>query len=183
MFYPNKLEQMSRPTLRLKLVFVLCFTLVSTNLKGLPSDSEQPIHIKADSAEMDQGQGTAHYFGEVRLDRGTLRVDADRMTIKLNDNDQLTQLTAHGGPDGKQAHFQQKVEIDKPDVVAYADTIIYFADKDKIELRGNAQLTQDGNELRGELILYDVTLGKVDASARPGGKIDIIFQPSAIKLP
>jgi lipopolysaccharide export system protein LptA len=149
---------------------------------ALPSDSEQPIHIKADAAEMDQKQGTALYSGNVRLDRGTMKVNADTMTIKLNDNDQLTQLTATGAANGPQAHFQQKVETGKAEVIADADVIIYFADEDKIELRGNAHLTQEDNELNGQLIIYDVKAGKVDASAAPGQKVDIIFQPNAIKL-
>lgn len=163
-------------------MFLLLGQLVSTRAHALPSDSEQPIHIKADAGEMDQKAGTLFYSGEVRLDRGSLQVHADSMTIEIDDNDKLTQLTAHGQPNGKQAHFQQTVEINKPDVFADADIIIYFAEKEKIELRGNAHLIQNNNELRGELIIYDVTAGKVNASAQPGGKIDIIFQPSALKL-
>ena len=159
------------------------FGPVSGPVFGLPSDSEQPIHIKADAAEMDQKQGTALYSGNVRLDRGTMKVNADTMTIELNDNDQLTQLTATGADNGPQAHFQQKVEIGKAEVIADADVIVYFADEDRIELRGNAHLTQEDNELNGQLIIYDVKAGKVDASAAPGQKVDIIFQPNAIKLP
>ena len=156
---------------------------ISGSISGLPSDSEQPIHITADAAEMDQKQGTALYSGNVRLNRGTMKVYADTMTIELNDNDQLTQLTATGINNGLQAHFQQLVEEGKAEVVADADVIIYFADEEKIELRGNAHLTQQDNELSGQLIIYDVRAGKVDASAAPGQKIDIIFQPNAIKLP
>ena len=157
--------------------------LLTTCILGLPSDSDKPIHIEADAGEMDQKQGTALYSGNVRLNRGTLKVNADTMTIELNDNDQLTQLTAKGKENGPQAHFQQQVEAGKAEVIADADIIVYFADEEKIELRGNAHLTQDDNELRGQLIIYDVKAGKVDASAAPGQKIDIIFQPDAIKLP
>ncbi|MBV1906765.1 MAG: lipopolysaccharide transport periplasmic protein LptA [Pseudomonadales bacterium] len=158
-------------------------SIVGINLWALPSDAEQPIHIKADKAEMAQKDGTATYLGNVRLDRGTMRVNAEKMVIELNENDELTRLTARGKNQNIQAHFQQQVEVNKPDVQADADVIIYFADKDKIELRGNAHLTQDENELSGELIIYDVRTGRVDASASPGEKLDIIFQPAAVKLP
>jgi len=162
-------------------ISALMFT--TTTFWGLPSDSDQPIHIQADGGEMDQKQGTALYTGNVRLNRGTMKVSADTMTVELNDDDKLTQLTATGKKGGQQANFQQKVEAEKAVVFADADVIVYFADEEKIELRGNAHLTQDGNELRGQLIIYDVRAGKVDASAAPGQKINIIFQPNAIKLP
>ncbi|XOV84286.1 MAG: lipopolysaccharide transport periplasmic protein LptA [bacterium] len=140
---------------------------------GLASDADQPIHIEGDDAQLDQANETITYIGSVEVVQGTLRVQGDRMVVKIS-GDQVKRITTVGSP----ARYQQQLEDDKGQVTAHADSIIYHTAEERVYLNGSATLTQQGNELQGESIRYDIVKGKVDASAgdKPG-RVKMIVQP------
>jgi lipopolysaccharide export system protein LptA len=143
---------------------------------ALPEDAEQPIHIHSDSAELDQNKNVAIYHGSVRMEQGTMTVTGDRMTVELQD-----QLVVRITAEGDRAHYQQQVKPDESIVFADAKKIVYLTQEERVELTGNAYLTQDKNEFTGELIKYNVREGKVDAQASGQGKVQMILQPAALK--
>jgi lipopolysaccharide export system protein LptA len=150
--------------------------LVSSLAFALPEDSQQPIHIHSDSAELDQNKNLAIYHGSVKMEQGTMTVTGDTMTVVLQD-----QLVVRIIAEGNRAHYQQQVKPDESMVFADAKKIVYFTQEERVELTGNAYLTQDKNEFTGELIKYDVNEGKVDASANGQGKVQMVLQPAALK--
>lgn len=152
---------------------LLAAGVLPTSGWAVPEDAEQPIHIRADSAEIDEVRGLAIYRGGVRMDQGTLRVTADTMTIELAD-ERVVKITA----EGDRAHYQQRLEHDASEVVANARTIIYFTQEERVELIGMAQLSQEGNEFSGEVIRYDMRAGKVDARSQTGGGVKMVLQPA-----
>ena len=54
-------------------LFATTLSLLSGLAHALPSDSQQPINIQADSAEMDDKRGVAIYRGDVIITQGTLK--------------------------------------------------------------------------------------------------------------
>ena len=138
-----------------------------------PEDADQPINIRADSAELDEAKGLAIYRGSVQLDQGTLRVTADTMTIELADQ-KVVRITA----EGNLARYQQQLNQDQKTVIANAETIVYHTQAERVELIGQAHLTQNDNEFRGALIEYDMRAGKVNASASEG-RVQMILSPAA----
>ncbi len=138
---------------------------------AVPEDAEQPIHIRADAAELDEAKGLATYRGDVRMDQGTMRVTADTMIIELKD-EQVVKITA----EGNRAHYQQRLRKDEAEVLADARTIIYHTQDERVELVGDAFLTQDGNEFTGQVITYDIRAGKVDATAKEAGGVQMILK-------
>ncbi len=141
---------------------------------ALPEDADQPIHIRADNAEIDQDQGLVIYRGAVRVDQGTLRVTADEMTVEYVEQ-KVVRITATGSP----AHYQQQIEVGKEQVKAHSSTIVYHTQDERLDLHGNAFLTQEGNEITGDLIKYDIVAGKVDAKAESDSPVRMILQPAA----
>ena len=140
---------------------------------ALPEDADQPIHIRADSAEMDQQQGLVTYRGKVQADQGTMRVTADVMTVEYVD-EKVVRITAKGTP----AHYQQQIEADQQQVKGHSSTIVYHTQDERVDLKGNAFLTQEGNEITGDLIKYDIVAGKVDAKADKKDPVYMILQPA-----
>src|SRR5690554_7907613 len=55
--------------------------LLPAMASALPSDSEQPIHIQADTAELDDKKGTAIYRGDVVITQGTLKITGHTVTL------------------------------------------------------------------------------------------------------
>ena len=150
--------------------------LISVQAFALPEDSQQPIHIHSDSAELDQNKNLAIYHGSVKMEQGTMTVTGDTMTVVLQD-----QLVVRIIAEGDRAHYQQQIKPDESMVLADAKKIVYFTQEERVELTGNAYLTQDKHEVTGELIKYDVNEGKVDASANGQGKVQMVLQPAALK--
>ncbi len=165
----NSAHRQNRPGSRIhclhKTFLCLLLALCSSHVWSLASDADQPIHIEGDDAEIDQNNETIIYTGSVEIVQGTLRVQGDKMVVKIN-GDQVERITTLGSP----ARYQQELEDDQGEVRARADSIIYHTAAERIYLNGQATLVQKGNELQGESIRYDIVKGKVDASAgdKPG---------------
>lgn len=123
--------------------------------RALPSDREQPIEIVADRASLDQRAGIAVYTGRVRLTQGTLRVDSERMTIWLED-EEVQRIRAEGD-EARQARYEQQPEAGAARVRADADVILYLVDRQRVRLRGDAVLVQAGDRFEGEALRYDIT--------------------------
>jgi lipopolysaccharide export system protein LptA len=123
--------------------------VIYSSVFALPDDQYQPIEIHADSATRNEKQGITIYQGNVFMKQGSLEVRADNITVR-NPDDASANLVATGKP----AHFQQQPEPDKDVVHASATTILYLLDDGKIELTGNALLTQGDAKISSDRIVY-----------------------------
>ena len=150
------------------------WSLATFPVLALPEDAEQPIHIRAASAEIERQAGRIVYLGSVRVDQGTLQVNAERMVVDY-ENGKVVRITATGAP----AHYRQDLEEDAGRVEADASTIVYHTRESRIDLKGNAHLTQKGNALIGDLIRYDIVAGRVDAGAPDQGPVQTTLMPAA----
>ena len=155
----------------------LVVTLSAGSAFGLPEDADQPIHIRADNVEYDQNGNRVIYRGSVQVDQGTMRVTAETMIIDLKDGKKVLRITAEDTP----AHYQQQIEADSELVKAQALTIIYHTQDERVDLKGAANLQQEGSTLTGDLIVYDIVAGRVDASAESDAPVTMILQPSAMQ--
>jgi lipopolysaccharide export system protein LptA len=161
-------------------LFLTALTLLGANAHGLPDDQEQPIKIAADRAEIDDASGTATYYGDVRLEQGSMRVTAATLTIET-ERESVTRITAEGAPDGEPAHYQQQPTVDEELVLADARTIVFHTDEDRIELEGDARLRQAEDRFEGDRISYDVRARKVAASSeREDGRVNFTIRPERI---
>jgi lipopolysaccharide export system protein LptA len=117
---------------------------------SLPEDQYQPIEIHADSAIRHEKEGVTTYNGNVLMRQGSLQVEADTITVSNSDNKSATNLLATGKP----AKFQQQPEANKDIVYATANIINYQLDEGKIELAGQALLTQGEAKISSDKIVY-----------------------------
>lgn len=155
----------------------LVVTLSAGSASGLPEDADQPIHIRADNVEYDQNGNRVIYRGSVQVDQGTMRVTAETMIIDLKDGKKVLRITAEDTP----AHYQQQIEADSELVKAEALTIIYHTQDERVDLKGAANLQQEGSTLTGDLIVYDIVAGRVDATAESDAPVTMILQPSTMQ--
>lgn len=148
--------------------------MASANLAfALPTDSKQPIHISADSAEISEPKGVATYTGNVELEQGSLHVTADKLTIHTK-NGEVTLITAAG----KRARFHQQPEVDAAPVQGGARSISYFTNEQKVVLEGDAELKQAEDSFRGERIEYDIATKVVNAAgAETSSRVETVVHP------
>ncbi|WP_157960392.1 lipopolysaccharide transport periplasmic protein LptA [Marinimicrobium alkaliphilum] len=131
------------------LALVLSLPLVAS---ALPDDREQPIHIEADRAELDQRRGITTYEGDVRMRQGSMRIEADKVIIHTNEANDVERVEAHGSP----AHLQQRRDPERGPMHARADAIDYDVAREQVLLLRNASLEQDGSTMSGNRINYNM---------------------------
>lgn len=159
----------------LALLMSAALLLNATSVLALPSDSSQTITLEADRATYNEKTGITTYTGNVIIQQGTIRIQADSLVATLNKNRQIQQVTAKGRP----AKFQQQISTEKGIARGEGQTIVYNAETGIITMTGKAYLFQDGASFRGNTLRYSISAGDIEASGGSQGRIQIIIPPSA----
>ncbi|HEC18940.1 MAG TPA: lipopolysaccharide transport periplasmic protein LptA [Gammaproteobacteria bacterium] len=155
-------------------------------------DTQQPIHIEADRAEVDEPRGVMTYSGHVVLRQGGIQVQADTLVVYSKDGE-LQRITAQGQP---VRYWQQatggdaKTEGTKKEVRGESQRLEYNTGNKQVLLLGQAEFWQGGNRFSGNRIQYDSAAERVIANA--GGvkgadgaapRVSVTLQPRKKKAP
>lgn len=132
---------------------------------ALPDDSQQPIRISADQALRDDRKGITVYTGNVRMQQGSLQIEADKITLHHR-QDQPDRIVARGTP----ARMQQQPEIDQEPVRAAARTIEYFRAEERVYLTREARIEQNGAIVTGDTIDYLFAEQRIKAQSGSNGE-------------
>ncbi len=146
---------------------------------ALPEDRDQPIRIEADEALRDEKQGFTRYEGNVKMDQGSLHIEADRITV-FHDQREAHRIIAEGNP----ASLQQQPEPDKGLVKARARVIEYFKSEDRIRLSENANIEQEGSIVTGDSIDYYIAEQLVRADSdksREDSRVQVVIPAQAVQ--
>jgi len=130
-----------------------------------------PVNIAANSAELDDRQGTGVYQGDVVVTRGNMTLWADRITLYAPDR-RPERLVAEGQP--------VRVEMPDPEQqprTATAQRMEYHFATQILTLIGEARVTTNTEDARGEKISYDLTRDIIRAESSPGQRVQITIQP------
>jgi lipopolysaccharide export system protein LptA len=153
--------------------------LVTLPASALPEDRDQPIRIEADEALRDEKQGFTRYQGNVKMNQGSLRIEADEVTVYHVD-EEADKIVARGKP----ARFQQQPEAAKGLVKARAETIEYYKDDDRVQLLDNASIEQDGSTVTGDSIEYFIAEQRVRADSdrsRGESRVQVVIPAQVIE--
>jgi len=157
--------------------------LSSATAWALPSDRNQPITLVADRATFNERTGITTYTGNVIIEQGTMRLQANSIVANLNSKKEISTITANGSP----AQFQQKTDPNKGLAKGQAQKIVYNAETGIITLSGGAFLQQDGASIRGNTLRYSMNKGDIEAIGTPNntgsssGRVQIVIPPSSSK--
>lgn len=155
---------------------LLLLALPTGPIQALPDDQDQPIHISADKALRDEKQGFTIYSGNVQMEQGSMRLEADKLTI-YHETEEVDRIVAEGRP----AKMQQQPELDKGVVHAHADVIEFFKSEERVHLQTNARIEQEGSVVSGDSIDYFIAeeLVKADSDqAVEGNRVNVVIPPS-----
>lgn len=126
-------------------------------------DTQQPIHIEADRAEINEAQGVMTYTGHVVLRQGGIELRADTVVVYARE-DVLQRITAEGAP----VHYRQE-RADQKEIRGASQRMEYDAETKRLLLLGEAEFWQGGNRFSGNRIQYDQVSERVIASAGEAG--------------
>ncbi len=160
---------------------ILCLALlasVAVPAAAQSGDANQPIHIQANAATLDDRKNVAVYTGNVIITQGSMRLTGSRVTLTLDNAGEVQKLVSTGSP----ATFRQTPAGGKQ-VDARALTIEYHADTERVVLIDQAFLEQAGNTFQGQRVTYDIQRQVVDAGRATAvdgestERVEIIIQP------
>lgn len=174
----NSLIKYGQNTLfNIKIITIFITSFVSASLFALETDFSQNIVIDAKKQELEIKTNTLSFSGDVEVKQGSLRMKADRLeVIKADENDPASQdiLRATGLP----ASYQQVLESGET-LVATAQNIQYKVKDRILTLSGKASISQQGSQVSGETIEYNLVEQKLIASSntQQGQKVRTVLTP------
>ena len=146
--------------------------LFQAPVQALSSDRDQPMHIEADHADINDQTGVHVYTGNVVVTQGSMRLTADHLTLQIEDGE-IIEGVALGQP----ATYKQRPDDRDEDVHAESLRMEYYAGNERIILIDQAEVTQAGDVFRSQRIVYDVAGDVVNAGDGDGDRVRITLQP------
>lgn len=164
-------------------IFLLIITLSffwSFMVFALPTDSEQTLHVVADSSLVDYKKGTSTYEGNVKVTQGTSKVIADRLITNNNANHKIEEAIAYGIKE--LAEYITITKVGDPEFHAKAKIIKFYPAKSLVILEGDVDVIQGENNFHGPLIIYNIKDQIVTAPASKSGRATLVIEPDKLKL-
>ena len=133
--------------------------------------NEQPINIEADHFEMLLAENQATYTGSVVAVQGDYEIQADKLTVFFNDDNEIVSMQASGAP----AKLSNSAE--DPPITVTGPQMEYRFQDSTIRVTGNGILTQGEDRVMAEVILYDLDTERAQAFSTQGGRVKLTLEP------
>ncbi|MFC6669489.1 lipopolysaccharide transport periplasmic protein LptA [Marinobacterium aestuariivivens] len=147
---------------------------ISGSALALPGDRNQPIHISADQATIDDVSGVTTYAGNVHIEQGSMKISARQVDLHRNDGD-VSRILATGN-----VHFQQQAASNKPVTNAYGERMDYDIGRREVTITGEAKVVQQKDTFTGQKIVYNLDKSIVNAfsgKGEQGQRVQMVIQP------
>lgn len=119
---------------------------VSFGLDGEGFESDAPLEVTSDTLEVNQGNGTATFRGNVLASRPDFRISAEEILVEYSqESDGIHKVIA-----------KDQVVVVLRTRSAKADNAVYLADSEIIEMSGNVLLNMGNAIVSGDRLTFDV---------------------------
>ncbi len=165
-----------------QLIIGILISLLMLPAFALESDATQAIKIEADKMQLDERKGITKYEGNVKLVQGSLSLTADFLEMTTKDG-KLQHIRIAGTP-SQPASFKQTTEAGQT-AHGQAQKMDFSANKSRLVLTGQAELTQGNNFIRSERIdyntlsnsLYAGKNGSQQSDSSTDGRVHMVITP------
>jgi len=154
----------------------LLFGIMSSSVRALESDSEQPITIDSNTATYDDATATSIYTGNVISVQGSIRVNSDKLVVYFVDGDAEKLVFT-----GNKAKFKQTPSEGSEDITGEALTGEFYPKKNLLILIDDATVWQGNATYSSNLIEYDIktSLVKAGEKSSESKRVHVILKPKA----
>ena len=138
------------------------------------------LGISADegfASKMDFEDSTWHFEGNVVIDTENGHIESDVADMAFSGY-QLQTATITGSP----ATFEMQRPGSEETTYAEAGQLVYNFDEGVIEFSGEATITEGGNQISSEFLVYNISEQRINATSAGEGdpKVRIIYTPGAL---
>lgn len=142
---------------------------------ALEEDARQPISIESNSGFYDDKKGVSIYKGKVVIIQGSMRLEADKVVVYL-DNREIQKMVATGTP----VKFKQTPEVGKEDVHGNSLVAEYYPESELLIMMQEAVIWQGKNSTASERIEYDRISEVLKAGdGKSSTRVRVILQPKS----
>ena len=160
-------------SMRRSIPILLAALLAADVADARAGDRDQPMSVESDRSDGGLGDDDAlRLQGNVRIEQGSLRIQADRATVERAGGE-IARIVLEGAP----VRMDQLNDRGEP-MSATAARVTYTPTDEIIVLSGGAQVVQPRGTMSAETIRYNMTTGNVDAGG-DGGRVRTVIQPQA----
>lgn len=145
--------------------------ITAPQVYGRVADFDKPVDVKADRSEYSEQSNSQVLEGNVVITQGSMRIEADRITVTLADN-KLSTIKGEGNP----IKFQQENEQGQL-IQGECREILYEAALSRLTLTGNATLKEPRQQLSSDRIVFNARTQTVIAERGETGRVSITIQP------
>ena len=131
-------------------VVLLCLLLFCSLGHAERADRDKPVHLESDQGSVDDSKQVSVFEGKVLLTQGTMTIHGDKLVVVQDPNG-----FSHGTATGHLASFRQKREGLDEYVEGYGERIEYDSQKETVDFFGQARITRNQDEVRGDHITYN----------------------------
>ena len=142
------------------------------------ADREKEIVVGADHLTADDANRTSTFEGTVVVTQGTMRITANRVTVK-EDADRHKYYVANGTP----VTFRQKRDNTDDWIEGFAERVEFDDRNDVLKLFNRARVKRNSDELAGDVITYDMKKELAEITGAPGRSATGTGRVKAIILP
>ena len=137
-------------------------------------EMDEPIRINARSVQANEKTGTAVYRGNVVAEQGRLSIRADRVEIRVKNN-QTELIKATGDP----VKLHQQPDATTEDIQAEAKRVDYHVSSRTLDMIGEVSLRRGDDLFTGSVLHYDLNTRSLSATGddRNDGRIHAVIQP------
>lgn len=142
--------------------FYLTSAIYSNALLAKSNDGEQPIHIEADAVILNDETNISTYKGHVKMTQGSMLIQANTLTITLDNQDKIDVMKMTGSP----ATFFQINDAGK-EIYGEGKNIHYMERANRLTLKNKAVLRTQKDVFRSNYIEIDTKNDIVLAGQKP----------------
>ena len=143
---------------------------------ALPQDRDEIFYLSSDEADISQSKNKGLFKGHVKIDQGSSHLRSAEAETHGDENNKLVKAIAKGNQQ-KKAHFWTILTQNQPELHAWADIIYYFPKQNRIELVGNAEVSQGDNTFKAPKIIYDTEKQHILTERQENKRTTITFHP------
>jgi lipopolysaccharide export system protein LptA len=152
------------------------------------ASSDQPIHVVADSLEVDNKAQVATFIGKVKAVQGDVKITCDRLSVYYDqagqqgkDKKGMTEGVMDGGGKVRKVVAHGHVKVVQKDRIAVGRKATYWAGGRKMLLEGKATVWRGKNQISGEKITVFLDQDRAVVHGKPGKRVSVTIVPDSLK--
>lgn len=172
---------------------LLALSLVAAGSVGaatMPMASgDQPIHVVADSLEVDNKTQVANFIGKVKAVQGDVKITCDKLSVFYDQKGEArpkaegeaSQGVLDGGGKVRKVVASGHVKVVQQDRIAVGRQATYWAGGRKMLLEGQATVWRGKNQISGEKITVFLDQDRAVVHGKPGKRVSVTINPKSLE--